>query len=153
MEWRDEHRRPHLLLHIAIINTPAMVAKMVGKGSVRVATMDAAGNPLDGGKATSSTSPNVPAARFWSVCLYDPQTRSELQTRQPYPSKNNTRDKMVANGDGSIDLYFGPPGSAPNGKEANWLETKPGKGWFTLLRAYGPLKVRQDSPGEKRGSS
>ena len=139
--------------YIATVNTPAMVAKMVGKGSqYALATMDAAGNPLDGGKSYKlNLPPKVPAARFWSVCLYDPQTRSELQTGQPYPSKNNTRDKMVANADGSIDLYFGPPGSAPNGKEANWLETKPGKGWFTLLRAYGPLEPWFDKtwrPGE-----
>lgn len=31
--------------------------------------------------------------------LYDPQTRSELQTGQPYPSKNNTPNKMIAVGD------------------------------------------------------
>ena len=94
---------------------------------------------------------NVPAANFWSVCVYDPQTRSELQTSQPYPSKNNRRDKLVANADGSIDLYYGPPGTAPKGKEANWTETKPGKGWFTLFRAYGPLEPWFDKtwkPGE-----
>ncbi len=35
-------------------------------------------------------------------------------------------------------LYFGP--KAPEGKEANWTETVPGKGWFVLLRLYGPLQ-------------
>ena len=26
------------------------------------------------------------------------------------------------------------------GKEANWVQTIPGKGWNTLLRLYGPLE-------------
>jgi hypothetical protein len=83
--------------------------------------------------------------------VYDPQTRSELQPGQPYPSKMNKRDKMVANADGSIDLYFGLPGSAPKDKEANWTETFPGKSWFTLFRVYGPLEPWLDrtwKPGE-----
>ena len=43
-----------------------------------------------------------------------------------------------ANSDGSIDVYFGP--EAPAGKENNWIQTVPGKGWFVLFRFYGPLK-------------
>ena len=42
--------------------------------------------------------------------------------------------------DGSVDLYFGA--KAPEGKEANWIQTVPGKGWFACLRLYraaGPL--------------
>ena len=40
--------------------------------------------------------------------------------------------------DGSVDLYFGP--KTPEGKEANWIQTVPGKGWFACLRIYGPLE-------------
>ena len=30
---------------------------------------------------------------------------------------------------------------APEGKEANWIQTIPGKGWFTaVFRLYGPLQ-------------
>jgi hypothetical protein len=36
------------------------------------------------------------------------------------------KDKVTVNADGSIDLYFGP--KAPAGKEANWIQTVPGKG-------------------------
>jgi hypothetical protein len=57
------------------------------------------------------------------VVAYDPQTRSELQTSQPFPSRNNKRDKLVANADGSVDLYFGP--TAPQGKESNGF--RPGR--------------------------
>ena len=30
--------------------------------------------------------------------------------------------------------------TAPAGKEKNWVKTSPGKAWFALFRAYGPLK-------------
>jgi hypothetical protein len=41
--------------------------------------------------------------------------------------------------------------SAPAGKEANWAATVPGKGWFAILRLYGPLDAWLDKtwrPGE-----
>jgi hypothetical protein len=84
-----------------------------------------------------------------SVVVYDSQTRSMLQTDQPYPNKNNKRDKLITNDDGSIDLYFGP--KAPKGKEANWIQTVPKKGWFCLLRLYSPTEPWFDKtwrPGE-----
>jgi len=123
----------------ATVNTPAMVLKMVGKGSqYAVSYTDKNDDYLNGGDNYKLVIPaNVPAANFWSVVVYDPQTRSELQTSQPFPSKNNKRDKLVENEDGSVTLYFGP--SAPTGKESNWIQTVPEKGWFTILRLYGPL--------------
>ena len=73
------------------------------------------------------------------MVVYDPQTRSMLQTEQPYPSKNNERNRdLVSNPDGTTDIYFGP--KAPAGKEANWIATVPGKAWFSILRLYGPLQ-------------
>jgi hypothetical protein len=44
----------------------------------------------------------------------------------------------VQNADGSTTLYLGP--EAPAGKKANWLATVPGKGWFSLIRLYGPTE-------------
>ncbi|GLS28394.1 Uncharacterized conserved protein [Mesorhizobium albiziae] len=133
------------------VNTPAMVAKIVGKGSqYAMAFADDAGNPFDGAKAYRLNLPaNVPAKDFWSVVLYDPQTRSELQTTQPFPGRNNKRDNISVNADGSVDVYFGP--KAPDGKENNWIETRPGKGWFVIFRLYGPLEPWFDKtwrPGE-----
>jgi hypothetical protein len=133
------------------VNTPAMVAKLVGRGSQYAAGFaDQAGNPFDGAKTYRLNVPaNVPAKDFWSVVLYDPQTRSELQTSQPYPSKNSKRNKLAVNADGSVDLYFGP--KAPAGKEANWIASVPNKGWFAIFRLYGPLEPWFDRtwrPGE-----
>ena len=140
-----------LFFYQATVNTPAMVAKMIGAGSqYAYAATDKNGDYLDGAKVYKLRIPADPPAKdFWSVVIYDPQTRSQLQTGQIFPSKNNKRDKLLANADGSVDLYFGP--KAPAGKEANWIQTVPGKGWYTLLRLYGPLEPWFDKswrPGE-----
>jgi hypothetical protein len=137
--------------YVATINTPAMAAKIPGRGSqYAMSALDSLGNPFDGAKTYRVNIPaNVPAQDFWSVILYDTQTRSELQTSQPFPSKNNKRDNLIVNADGSVDLYFGP--KAPAGKEANWTQTVPSKGWFAILRLYGPLEPWFDKswrPGE-----
>ena len=129
-----------LFFYAATVNTPAMAMEMVGVGSqYAYCTVDNKGNYLDGGKNYKLTIPaNVPAKDFWSVVVYDPQTRSELQTGQPFPSVNNKKTPLVYNEDGSVDLYYGP--KAPKGMENNWTQTVPGKGWLVVLRLYGPLE-------------
>jgi len=129
-----------ILFHFtAICVTPAMVQKMVGAGSQYMAAyIDAKGAYLDGSQTYKlHLPPNIPINNFWSVTLYDPGTRSLLQTDQPKPSINSF-DEPEQNDDGSCDIYFGP--SAPAGKEKNWVQTVPGKGWFTYIRLYGPLE-------------
>ncbi len=131
--------------------TPAMEEKLVGRGSQYAwACRDAGGNALDGGKSyTLHLPPNVPVKDFWSVILYSNQTRSMLQTDKRFPSVSSQDKGLQVNPDGSIDVYFGP--RAPDGKEANWVQTVPGKGWNTLLRLYGPLEPWYDRswrPGE-----
>jgi hypothetical protein len=39
--------------------------------------------------------------------IYDPQTRSELQTGRPLPGRNNERDDLTFNDDGSVDILAG----------------------------------------------
>ena len=137
--------------YIATVNTPAMALKMVGKGSqYALATVDADDAPLDGGKTYRLRLPaDAPAADFWSVVVYDPQTRSELQSGQPLPSRNSKRDALVYNEDGSVDIVFGP--EEPAELASNWIQTVAGKGWFALLRLYGPLEAWFDQtwrPGD-----
>jgi hypothetical protein len=55
-----------------------------------------------------------------------------------FPTKGSQSEGFVKNEDGSYDLYFAP--EAPAGKESNWLQTVPGKSWFSILRMYGPLE-------------
>ena len=139
-----------LFFYYATGITPAMAAKMVGVGSQYAGAMiDSEGRALDGGYSYRlRMPPNVPVNDFWSLVLYDNQTRSMLQTDQPFPSLNSERG-VVANEDGSTDVFFGP--SAPAGKESNWIQTIPGKGWSVILRLYGPLDPwfdREWQPGE-----
>jgi len=140
-----------MFFYIATVNTPAMVLKIPGKGSQYALNVtDSNGEFLDGSRSYQLTIPgDVPAKDFWSVVVYDPQTRSELQTGQPFPSKNNKRDSLTENEDGSVTLHFGP--KAPEGNEQNWIQTVAGKGWFVLLRLYGPENAWFDKswrPGE-----
>ena len=128
--------------YFATVNTPAIVWKLIGKGSQYAwGYLDANGDYLDGSKTYKLNLPkDPPAKKFISIVLYDPQTRSQLQTSQPFPSYNSEKHKgkVAVNKDGSIDLYFGP--KAPKGKEANWIQTVPKKGWFCLLRLYSPTE-------------
>ncbi len=143
----DGHRGRNLdartaFYYIGTVNTPAMAVEIPGAGSnYGMAFTDAKGDALRGEKLYRLHLPaNVPAKQFWSVVLYDPQTRSQLQTSQPFPSINSQRDKehLQYNEDGSIDLYFSP--EPPKGKKSNWIQTVPGKSWFAVLRLYGPLE-------------
>jgi hypothetical protein len=126
--------------YVATVITPAMAAAQPGAGSAyAVCAMDATGAWFDGAKSYRLTLPgDIPAKNFWSVDLYDTQTRSLLEIDSPYPSVMSLTPEVQTNPDSTIDLWFGP--TAPAGKEPNWVQTVPGKSWFTILRLYGPLQ-------------
>jgi hypothetical protein len=124
--------------------TPAMAVRNVGKGSqYLIAYLDEDGNALDGSRTYRvHLPPEVPAKDFWSFTLYDNQTRSMLQTDRRFPGLDNLGEDLRQNADGSWDVYFGP--EAPEGRESNWIQTVPGKGWNMIFRLYGPLESFYD---------
>jgi hypothetical protein len=124
------------------MDSPGMIMRLPNVGSqYLMGFTDADKNPFDGGKTYRVTlPPKIPAAKFWSFTLYDNQTRSMLQTPQRYPragSQTYPSPAAVANADGSTTIYFSPSKPA-DAKDGNWIQTLPGKGWFTLLRLYSP---------------
>jgi hypothetical protein len=103
---------------------------------------DSKGGPLSGGKNYKITlDPKVPVANFWSLTLYEATNSSGLDNRQPFPSLGS-RDKPKVNADGTIDLYFGA--KAPSGEESNWIASVPGRGFFAIMRFYGPTEKAFD---------
>jgi hypothetical protein len=126
------------------LDSPGMIMRIPDVGSqYLMGFVDSAGNPYDGGKTYKVTLPNgIPARAFWSLILYDNQTRSMLQTPQRFPragSQSYPSPAAEAAADGSTTIYFGPaqPAGVPRG---NWIQTMPGKGWWTILRLYSPLE-------------
>jgi hypothetical protein len=123
--------------------SPGMVSQSPGKGAkYMIAFNDGVGTPLSGGSNYRLHLPaNIPAAMFWSVTLYEAENASGLANGQPFPSLGS-KDKPAQNADGGTVLYLGP--KAPTGKEGNWLATVPGKGYFAILRLYGPTETAID---------
>ena len=78
-----------------------------------------------------------PAEAFWSVTMYDsdfffvpnPINRYDLAQR----------DKLVANADGSVDMYLQAESPGVD-KEANWLPAPKGK-FVLVMRIYAPGKT------------
>ena len=127
------------------LDSPGMIMRIPGVGSqYLMGFLDADGNPFDGARTYKVTlPPNIPAGKFWSLTLYDSQSRSMLDTPQRYPragSQSYPSPAAEANTDGSTTVYFGH--MQPKGvKRGNWIQTVPGKGWFTILRLYSPLET------------
>jgi hypothetical protein len=124
--------------------TPAMAMRLPGIGSqYLMAFLDADKHYFDGAKTYKVTLPKgIPQANFWSFTVYDSQTRSMLDTPQRYPragSQSYPSPVADPDADGSTTVYFSP--TQPAGiKRGNWIQTMPGKGWFTILRLYSPLE-------------
>jgi hypothetical protein len=125
------------------LDSPAMIMRIPDVGSqYLMGFLDADGNPFDGAKTYKVTLPKgIPARAFWSFTLYDNQTRSMLDTPQRYPragSQSYPSPAAEAKADGSTTVWFAP--EEPDGvARGNWIQTMPGKGWFTILRLYSPL--------------
>ncbi|MFF0449018.1 DUF1254 domain-containing protein [Streptomyces sp. NPDC004609] len=122
----------------AIVASPAMFRRAVGQGSLYwLGLRDREGTYLDGGRAYRLTVPlPVPATLFWSLTVYDAQTRSEIVTDQGRAALRSLFDGLTPEYTPSVDLFFGP--TEPPGGPDRWIRTTPGRGWFSYFRVYGP---------------
>ena len=105
---------------------PAMAPKRPGPSSAYLsAYKDKAGKWLDGGRSYRlRIPPNPPIKLFWSVTVYDVDTRALILNQQKIADRSSRMD-LRKNADGSVDIYCGP--KTPAGFEKNWIPTVPGK--------------------------
>ncbi|TLX72457.1 DUF1254 domain-containing protein [Labilibacter sediminis] len=123
----------------AIGTNEAMSTQIPGIGQAYLgAYKDSEGRWLDGSNSYKlHIPPNPPAKQFWSLTLYDVDTRCLIKNEQQIADKSSRMD-LITNDDGSVDLYFGP--EAQEGMEKNWIPTTPNQGFFAYLRLYAPLE-------------
>src|SRR6476620_12413461 len=82
-----------------------------GDGVAFVARSDEKGRPLDG-RCDIAISGITPAARFWTLTLYDTQGQLVSNSLQRY---GFTSQEIVRNADGSFDIRI-----APRSRAGNW---------------------------------
>jgi hypothetical protein len=122
---------------------PAMAPKRPGPNSAYLgAYKDKAGEWLDGGRSYRLQVPaDAPIKLFWSLTVYDADTRALILNGQKIADKSSRMD-LRTNDDGSVDIYCGP--KAPAGFEKNWIPTSAGKNWFAYFRFYQPTQAYFD---------
>jgi hypothetical protein len=121
----------------------AMAPKRPGPSSAYLsAYKDKTSAWLDGGTSYRlRVPPDPPIKLFWSVTLYDVDTRALILNDQKIADRSSRMD-LRKNGDGSVDIYCGS--KAPVGFEENWIPTVPGKNWFAYFRFYQPTEAYFD---------
>jgi hypothetical protein len=124
----------------AVSFSEAMKSQTPGVGQAYLGSyVDAEDEWLDGGADYVLHVPaDVPAKLFWSATVYDVVTRCLIDNDQQRGDRGSRDTDLNTNADGSVDLFFGP--TVPETGETNWVQTIPGKHWFSYFRFYGPLQ-------------
>lgn len=127
----------------AVALSKGMITRIPGEGQAYLASYrDGEGHAFDGARTYRlRVPPHPPMKQFWSVTLYDVDTRSVIQNEARIADRSSRQD-LAVNADGSVDLYFGP--EAPQGVERNWIPTIPGRAWFAYFRFYAPTEAYFD---------
>lgn len=124
----------------AVSRGQAYYLELPGLGQqYRTGYVDADGNHLEGNKHyTLTMPPNPPAKTFWSIVVYDVNTRTMILNKANRPVISG-RTNPHEEADGSVIMHFSP--ELPKGvEEGNWIQTNPKESWFAYLRFYGPTK-------------
>ena len=124
----------------AVSFSAAMKSQTAGLGQAYLGSYtDADGQWLDGGRDyTLHVAADPPAKLFWSATVYDVATRCLIDNEQQRGDRGSRDAALVTNTDGSVDLFFGP--LPPASGDTNWVQTIPGRHWFSYFRLYGPLE-------------
>lgn len=106
----------------------------------RTGYKDGDGQFLLGSAHYTLTMPKNPPARiFWSVCVYDVNTRTPIINSE-WRAAISSRTDLEESADGSVTVHFSP--TQPEGvAKGNWIETNSGESWFAYLRFYGPTEA------------
>jgi hypothetical protein len=129
----------------AVMTSPAMTIPRPGKSQAYIGKFeDEEGNRLRGGNNyVIHIQPDVPASLFWSLVIYDADTRCLIDNRNQDGKGKATvgsrTEGLRKNPDSSFYMLLGP-GDPPTGWEANYVRTLPDRGWFPYMRAYGAGK-------------
>ena len=128
----------------AITTSAGMVLNNVGSGSKYLASyIDENKEWLDGKNTYQIEIPkDAPANQFWSITVYDNDTRCIIQNKQGKSDISSMMEGIRVEEDGSYKVFVGP--GAPKGYENNWVQSNPEKGFFVYLRLYGPLEAFYD---------
>ena len=110
----------------AIARTGALPVA-IGDGVAFVARSDDSGRPLDG-RCDAVISGTTPAARFFTLTLYDPDGRLVANSldRQGF-----TSEELVRRQDGSFEIAV-----APRARPGNWLPTGGVERYILIMRFY-----------------
>jgi hypothetical protein len=136
--------------YAAFSTSNAMFLTMPGKGAQYCgAFFDADGDRPRGEHSYTLHIPaDAPVVNYWSIVLYDTETRCLIDNATALPSLASNQNVQL-NPDGSADLYLSP--EPPSNGSTNWIKTVPGRGWFAGLRLYGPTQAFFDrawTPGD-----
>ncbi len=105
----------------AIVASPAMFRRIEGSGSLYwLGLRDHSGAYLDGDKSYKLSLPlPVPGKLFWSVTVYDAETRSQIQTDQDKAALRSLFELNDLVGSASVELHFSPtPPDDPDAQAA-----------------------------------
>ena len=124
----------------AIGASPAMFKRDPTAGSLYwLGLRDSAGTPLDGGKPYKLAVPQpVPGKLFWSVTVYDTDTRSQIITDQSKAALRSLFELKDASKTQPTELYFGP--TPPQGHENQWIKTIRTKDGSSTSASTAPKK-------------
>ncbi|MDQ8728566.1 DUF1214 domain-containing protein [Bradyrhizobium sp. LHD-71] len=113
-----------------------------GDGVAFIARSDDKGRPLDG-RCDVAISGITPAARFWTLTLYDPQGHLVSNSLQRY---GFTSQEIVRGADGAFEIHI-----APRSRAGNWLPTGGLDRYLLVMRLYDTpvgvsTRTQKDAP-------